>query len=275
MNRSFFYIFLTIFFIFLGCGESETESKIKNINSLKNISSYKWELLGNKNLFFGHQSVGNNIIDGLNTIVTTNEDISITILETDSFNSDSQGIFAHYKVGNNSDPQSKIDSFLDVLKSNSDKNVDIAFLKLCFVDIKADTDVSELFSYYQSKISEIRSRVPDLTIVHFTVPITKLRVTWKTKLKEAFGKKNIWEYDHIKNKHVYNDMITNTYSGIDPIFDIASIESTYPDGSRNSFTREGKVYYSLIPEYTHDGAHLNDLGKSIVAEKLLLFLINL
>ena len=37
----------------------------------------------------------------------------------------------------------------------------------------------------------------------------------------------------------------------------------------------GKEYYTLIPDYTDDGGHLNDLGKEIIAEKLLLFLVNL
>ena len=89
------------------------------------------------------------------------------------------------------------------------------------------------------------------------------------------GKNDIWEYDSFMNRQIYNEMIIEKYSGIDPIFDIAAIESTYPDGRRSSFTRKGKVYYTLIPDYTNDGGHLNDLGKSIVAEKLLLFLINL
>ena len=30
-----------------------------------------------------------------------------------------------------------------------------------------------------------------------------------------------------------------------------------------------KNYYSLVPEYTNDGAHLNELGRKIVAEGLL------
>ena len=38
------------------------------------------------------------------------------------------------------------------------------------------------------------------------------------------------------------------------------------------FTVTGKTYYSLISEYTRDGGHLNERGRKIVAEQLLIFL---
>lgn len=59
------------------------------------------------------------------------------------------------------------------------------------------------------------------------------------------------------------------------IFDLAKIESTYSDGSRETFTAQGQTYYSLIPDYTDDGGHLNEAGRKKVSEQLLLFLSNL
>ncbi len=60
-----------------------------------------------------------------------------------------------------------------------------------------------------------------------------------------------------------------------PFFDIAKIESTFPDGTRSTFTKDGKTYYSMVPEYTHDGGHLNEMGRKKVAKQFLLLLANL
>ena len=49
----------------------------------------------------------------------------------------------------------------------------------------------------------------------------------------------------------------------------------YPDGTRCSFTKDGKTYYSMVPEYTTDGGHLNEIGRKKVAEQFLILLANL
>jgi hypothetical protein len=54
-----------------------------------------------------------------------------------------------------------------------------------------------------------------------------------------------------------------------PILDIAAIESTKPDGSRQSFELDGVTYFSMVPEYTTDGGHLNEIGRKIVAEQFV------
>ena len=60
--------------------------------------------------------------------------------------------------------------------------------------------------------------------------------------------------------------------GIGETADIAYFESTYPDGKRSTFTKEGKSYFDLAPEYTYDDGHLNEKGRQWVAEHLLNFL---
>ncbi len=60
--------------------------------------------------------------------------------------------------------------------------------------------------------------------------------------------------------------------GNEPVFDIARIESTRPDGSRESFSDGGKEYFGLTPAYTNDGGHLNATGQKKVASHLATFL---
>ena len=63
--------------------------------------------------------------------------------------------------------------------------------------------------------------------------------------------------------------------GKEPLFDLAMVESTYEDGSRYTFSANGHTYYALVPEYTKDGGHLNELGQKVAAEQLLIFLAGL
>ncbi|MEF9476235.1 MAG: hypothetical protein L0958_06070, partial [Candidatus Mariimomonas ferrooxydans] len=59
------------------------------------------------------------------------------------------------------------------------------------------------------------------------------------------------------------------------LFDLALIESTDSEGGMATFKKCGKSFYSLVPSYTNDGGHLNEDGRRIVAEQLLIFLANL
>ena len=88
-------------------------------------------------------------------------------------------------------------------------------------------------------------------------------------LSELYGKENC---NDILQK--VNELIQK-YQDKNSIFDIAKIESTYTDGSRCTFKVNGTNYFSLIPEYTTDGEHLNRLGRKKVAEQLIIFLANL
>jgi hypothetical protein len=150
--------------------------------------------------------------------------------------------------------------------------VDVAFFKFCFVDINAKTDVKNVFTHYQTVMAKLVTAYPKTTFVHCTVPLTILKKTIKTYIKDILGKEKIWEYDNLVAINQYNQLLVNRYAGKEPVFDLAKIESTYPGGKRCSFERNGITYYRLVPEYSHDGGHLNEKGRRIVAEQLIIFL---
>jgi lysophospholipase L1-like esterase len=88
------------------------------------------------------------------------------------------------------------------------------------------------------------------------------------------GKTDIWEYTENVKKNQYNDLMIAKYKGKEPVVDIAAIESTKPDGSRNTYDYDGKTYYVMVPEYTYDGGHLNEDGRKRVAAAFLVTLVN-
>ena len=76
-------------------------------------------------------------------------------------------------------------------------------------------------------------------------------------------------------RNEFNDMMRNEYEDREPIFDLALIESTFLDGKREMYQENDIIYYSLVPDYTNDGGHLNEKGRKLVAEQLLIFLSEL
>ncbi len=233
---------------------------------------HKMKTISNVNIFFGHRSVGDNIIQGINELYSQNGINKLTIYRLENFNRSSDKYFVHSYIGSNGDPKSKIDDFSKYINQLASQNLDIAFMKLCFADIKSNTDVNDIFKYYVSTIDTLKSKYPNLIILHFTVPLTSKR-TFLMSIKDLIkGRSDNSLLDNVmRNK--YNQLILSKYSS-DKIFDIAKIESTYETGEREKEIYNGDPIYFLINDYSIDGGHLNEKGQSLIASKLISFISN-
>lgn len=265
---------LTLLIMLFGCNGGKMEQKAGTFPRIKDVAPDRWDKLARKKIYFGHQSVGFNIVDGIKDVMKEHPEIKLKIVESADASDLKVGTFEHSRVGKNVDPQSKVEEFTQFMEQGIGKKADYSALKFCFVDVRADTNVKGVLEDYERSMAKVEKEFPKMTIVHFTVPLTRSKTTWKTIVKKIIGRKT-WEYDDNIKRNEYNEMLRQKYEGKEPLFDLAKIESTYPDGSRSTFTKDGKTYYSLVPEYTNDGGHLNELGRKIVAEQLLIFLANL
>jgi hypothetical protein len=81
-----------------------------------------------------------------------------------------------------------------------------------------------------------------MTVVHFTNPLTQRQTGPKAWIKKIIGRPIGGVDDNIK-RNKYNDMLINQYEGKEPIFDIAKIESTFPDSSRFSFSKDRNMLF--------------------------------
>jgi hypothetical protein len=271
-----FAIFLIVL-IFIACNEKKDRAAMTaNDSDIKSIV----DILSTKTIYFGHQSVGYNIIDGINDILKEHNN-SIKIEEITKANDINLHTFSHSKNGENSNPKSKIDSFVNFINNGAGKKVNIAFFKFCYVDFFGDSDVDSVFKYYQKNMKELKYNFPKVKFIHFTVPLTVYRTSGlknqiKDFIKSIIGRETIEKMikkDNIKRNN-FSELIRSTYSK-DEVFDLAGIESLNPEGKKELFKFDGKQYESLVPEYTSDGGHLNELGRNIVANALLKFLAKL
>lgn len=259
MNKIYFHlgqIVLISLAILYSCNVSVQKSN----NNMKTIQVNDWRLLSEKNIFFGHQSIGYNIIEGIYDLQKSNNLNTLQIIETRKKEDFKNPQLLHACVGNNMDPKSKIDDFVGVLmESNLGDSLDIAFMKLCYVDFNKNTNIKELFDYYISSMNDLKEKYPKLRIIHSTVPLTVNPKGLKGLIKAILRR------DNNKFRHLYNELLRKHYTE-DELFDIAKIEATFSDGSIN--TNKNGVP-CLINEYSSDGGHLNQQGRELLAYYLI------
>ena len=223
--------------------------------------------LSKKKIFFGHQSVGENIINGISIILNNYPDINFNILKIDS---DKQlprekSFFAHSRIGVNQNPKSKIDAFFHLMSKGMAQHVDIAFFKFCYVDIHQGTPIKNLFTHYEKSMKKLSEQHPDTTFIHVTVPLESQQTGIKKIIKKILSKP--LRGDNNKYREQFNKIMRTHYTGKEPLFDLARLESSAPG--------QEETKPALLPIYTEDGGHLNNLGSKVIAEKLLEFLVSL
>jgi len=223
--------------------------------------------IASQKVFFGHQSVGNNIVQGIRELASSDPRLKINIVKSADPQSVTMPAFVEFEIGQNGDPQSKDDSFDRILAKGMGAQGGIAMYKYCYVDFDAGTDVGRMFEKYRAEIGALKAKYPALQIVHITVPLTIAELAPKAWIKSVLGKTTSQDLDVKRNQ--FNRLLRQTYADSDPIFDLAKVESTHRDGSRSYFTRGGEIIYTLAAEYASDGGHLNEAGRRAAAAELL------
>lgn len=252
-----------------------------DLSAIKAVTESDWLKLSQQRILFGHQSVGTNIIKGVKDIINDNPQIKLNIIENSHPSEIPTPGFIHFKVGKNKDPQSKMDEFVKIVKEEVDPKPDLAFFKFCYVDFSEKTDVSQVFNAYKKTMDALALSLPKTKFIHVTVPLKadpKNSNNWRTGAKiflKRILNKPLDELIVNKQRNEFNELLKDTYSGKAPIFDLAAIEATFPNGKQQVFSNNGKQYFSLVSDYTNDGGHLNEMGRKVVAAKLLVFLTEL
>lgn len=250
------------------CKGSETRGSDMKTTSSPQEYREALQVVAGKKVFFGHQSVGRNILEGLSDLAPEG---AIRVVETSEASAFAAApLFAHAPVGENGRPLSKLADFQRMLDGGIGPSADVALVKLCYADIKADTDVEKLAASYDATMSRLKDNYPHLVLVHVTVPLKTVEKGFKTTIKRITGLGTLQGYgDNIK-RNEFNLFLRNRYQGKEPLFDLAALESTAPDGSTETFSAGGTTYQALFPGYTSDGGHLTGQGRQRAARQLLL-----
>ncbi len=271
IKKEMLLFFIIPFVVITGCEGGKMTEKGAVFSSINTLSESQLNELSRKKIYFGHMSVGYNIVDGINDLIKENPRLKINVIESKDPSSIVDPVFAHSAIGNNVDPKSKLADFVQLVESGMGQRVDIAFFKFCYVDVESSTDVAELFKQYKNAMSNLKRKYPKVTFVHVTVPLTIVQTGWKAHIKRILGKPLGGYADNVK-RNEYNELLKKEYIEKEPVVDLAAFESTDPKEGRSYFTVNGRVYHSLFPSYTSDGGHLNEKARRLIAEQLLVFL---
>lgn len=258
------------------CSGSEAGSERPAPRSL----AEELKVLARTTIFFGHQSVGDNIVDGLRDLSVL-ERVPLEIRKTETALGLARGTWGHGHISYNGAPEIKLESFLKTFDESAADPTgilaggtnaaepDIALMKFCYVDFHSTTDVQALFADYQATMEAIRSEHPNTTLVHVTVPLTARQSFFKTMAKRLMGRPSSEDMNEVRER--FNELLRGTYEGREPVFDLAAIESIDEDGRRLLVGGDRSIPM-LVPAYTDDGEHLNPEGRVRVARELVALL---
>jgi hypothetical protein len=253
-------LFGVIFLLNSGCSKKKNETGVINMDAKYQI---EWNKLTEKKIFFGHQSVGNNIIQGIE-VLKGNDSLNNFSIQNITGNLERKnGILMHANIGRNTDPKSKIDDFARYIREELKDSVDIALMKFCYVDFSNTTDIEELFGYYKKTVTMLQTEYPSIRFLHCTAPVMTYSNNGLKRLAKRILKK-----DNNVFINRYNSLVRKNFSS-EIIFDLAKVESTYTNGKVNEYS---SGVQALIEHYTSDGGHLNTLGQKMVSIEFIKFL---
>lgn len=241
--------------------------------SPEGVSTMDLNNVAGKTIFFGHQSVGWNIIAGIEDLLKEQPDATLTIVKAEDVDGAQGPALIHAEVGQNYDPMSKLQAFDRFIRDGMGERADIAFFKFCYVDFDKNTDVDQLFAAYKQTMADLSSAYPETTFVYVTTPLMAPDPGIKGLLKGLLGRNE--EVLANTKRQQFNELMRAEYAGKAALFDLAAAEATYPDGRACTISANGQSAPCLIGEYTYDGGHLNETGRQIVAGQLVKFLATL
>ncbi len=241
--------------------------------SFADVTPAEWSRLAQRRLFFGHQSVGGNILDGVAEVLRDNPAIGLRVVETDDPSQMTAPGLYHARIGKNGAPDTKLASFSRIA-GTAMADSGTALLKYCYVDVTGGTDPAALFAAYQREVDAMKAAHPALTVVHVTLPL-------ETDWGEYFHWKRVIRGQLTTHRELnwirqgYNEALRRTYAGREPVFDLARLQATGADGVLQTVRYRRTRVPILARTWTEDGGHLNAAGRRRVAEAFLATLAKL
>lgn len=197
--------------------------------------------LASRRFFWGHQSVGDNLIDGSASLglpwsgVTGGQDYDATT-------------WGHGYVEDNGDPWRKIRSFAAFVRdAGIGARVEAAGFKFCWVDFEPDTDVGALLGAYDASLAALAAEHPAVRFLHVTTPLTS---------DDAARNAVRWRYGR---------RLIDAHAATGVVLDLAEIESTDSSGQPCTLGGERR----LCDEWRDDEGHLNASGRTHAAKAFL------
>jgi lysophospholipase L1-like esterase len=210
------------------------------------------EAAARQRVLFAHQSVGANILDGVRKLADENN-VKLTITESRSDQGKTPAIF-QFMVGRNGDPLGKIKDFIST--SSSFPDIDVAMVKICYVDLNKNSDATAVAKTYADAIKTLQRAHPSTRFIAITSPLTAVPSGAKAWVKSLIRGSPPELADNEKRKE-FNDYLRKEFDK-DHLFDLAALEA------EKAVADDGKEIEVMRPSLTDDGGHLNATGQRLI-----------
>ena len=223
--------------------------------------------------FFAHQSVGANILTGLQEL-TGPERTAVHVLDLTRAHEPHSAqplLIIHEQIGVNREPLTKIAAFRERLNAKHRLEVDVAMLKFCYVDISTRHDAETLWKHYEAAIEQLSTDRPGVQLVHCTVPLRSLPEGPYAGLRRALGHRHPAIVAN-RARDWFNQQLRARFGTGHDLFDLAAVQSRRPDGRPCELVDGDTRVPSLARDWTYDGGHLNEPGRTMAAAAFLEFL---
>ena len=145
-------------------------------------------------VLLGHFSVGMNVLEAVPGVYA-DHGVSAPPIEQGRAEPGANGGFISHKfIGEDVKPLLKLEDFDRTMRGGMGRQVDVALMKFCWVDISSTTDVDTLFARYRDTMAALERDFPNVTFIHVTVPLTTepgLYTELKTRLKTLLGRRDL------------------------------------------------------------------------------------
>lgn len=241
----------------VGCG------KEISMGEQRPLANQEWQAAAQQRVVFGHQSVGENILEGVRALAAEQR-VALDVVESRA--NPGAGSIIHFKIGENGQPVTKIEDFRSAIEFGAANGMDVAMMKLCYLDFAAETDAVTLAQRYIALLEELQESHPGTRFVAITAPLTTVQTGPKAWAKRVLGRAPAG-YETNLRRWEFNEKVRARFADTGQLFDLARIES----GS-SRFEYRGHRVESLQEVLTSDGGHLNDAGRRLVASAFVRFL---
>ena len=230
------------------------------------LTAARFALARQRRVFFGHQSVGAQVITGINEWADNLGQPDMPVVDVDvSAIPGTGGVMAHAYVGTNGDGRTKTrgtagaaPSFDYRIRNGLASQIDTAVLKFCYADVRSTSPYTpaELFTEYAATMDALVADFPAIAFIFATETIVM-------EVDE--------DGDDNDLRYAYNQAVRAAYASGGRLWDIALAESTAADGTR---VIDGSGVEHLWPTYASaDQEHIGTTAGRMAASKPLLLLL--
>jgi hypothetical protein len=222
-------------------------------------------------IFFAHQSVGADLVAGIETLSRNSAAAARVVSLEQAPGAAHPLLIIHERIGVNREPLTKIAAFQAILGAAPAAAIDLAMLKFCYVDIASQADAERLLKEYERAIEELSTVRGDLRLIHCTVPLRSLPGGPYAWLRRALGQRHPG-VEANRARDWFNQRLRQRFGNGGLLFDLAELEARHADGRRCERGARAERVPALAPEWTYDGGHLNERGRTMAAAAFLKFL---